>query len=107
MAMAALLIEAAVTGMETLELLERRERIRGPDQLPLAEREQIEDVAVFGDLAEQCSRGRHALGKVPLVHERADARNLVLHGRGHMCGCGGSHGHLMRKRVGIAAHPLV
>jgi len=39
--------------MKPLELPERRERIRGPDELTLAEREQIEDVAVFGDLAKQ------------------------------------------------------
>ena len=106
-AMAALLIQAAVAGMEPLELLERRERVRGPGELALAEREQIEDVAVFGDLAKQSGRGRHALGEAPLLDERADARDLGLHGRGRMGSCCGSHGHPIRKRVGIAAHPPV
>ena len=83
--------------MQPLELSERRKRIRGPGELALAEREQIEDVAVFGDLAKQRGRPRHALGEAPLLDERADARDLRLHGRGHMGGCCSRHGHPIRR----------
>ena len=91
--MAALLIQAAIAGMEPLEMIERRERVRGPGELALAEREQMEDVAVFGDPLPQGGRCRHALGEAPLLDERADARDLELHGRCHTSGCADSHRH--------------
>ena len=62
-AMAALLIQAAESRMMLLEALQRRERLGDSVQVPLAHRDQIEDVAVFGHLGGQRLGGPQTLAR--------------------------------------------
>ena len=89
-AMAALLVQAAEARVQPLETLERRQRLRDPAQMALAQRDQIQHVAVLGHLRRaSASAAAQRLGVAPaLARARGCARTSSSTGEGF--GCSGS-----------------
>ena len=78
-AMAAFLIQAAESRMMLLEALEGRERLGDFIQVPLAQRDQIEHVAVFGHLGSQRLGSPEGLCVLPALEELPYAANFPFY----------------------------
>ena len=108
-AMAALLVEPAVAGMEPLEPRERRERLRDLAEMALAERVQIQHVAVLRHVRQQRCAASSACAKRRCLMSARMRAHLGLDGRGH---CGGQvrrswHPLPSKKKAGITARPAI
>jgi hypothetical protein len=64
--------------MRSFELLQRPQRIRNPSQVALTDRQQVQNIPVLGDLAEQGERGSFALGELPLLDQPPQTGDLLL-----------------------------
>jgi hypothetical protein len=79
--MATFLEYAAVVGMKPLKAHERPERVGHATEAALADRYQVENVAVLGNFGEHGLRGRERLGELVLLQQRACAVNFGLDAR--------------------------
>ena len=91
--------------MLLLEPLEGRERLGDSAQVPLAHRDQIQNVAVFGHLGGQRLGRPQALGVLSALEELSYPVNFQFYrGRGWIGG-GRVHHSPLTKKAGIAARP--
>src|SRR6266851_1773313 len=89
--MTALLKQAAVIGMHALESGERGERIRNAAQITLADGDQVQDIAVLGDLREERLGRCESRGELALFQEPTRAQDFCFDREDRRIRCRLSH----------------